>query len=108
MSIRDTGRAPHAVLGAALRLVYAGCVPTAGILIIGNEILSGKVATPSLCSRPGAVSRSVISCRRCCCRRKEFTSRVVWLGQESIQKFPPNVIRNQKYSLLTFIPVVRH
>jgi molybdenum cofactor synthesis domain-containing protein len=41
--IRNTGGALHVALGTALRLVYAGCVPTAGILIIGNEILSGKV-----------------------------------------------------------------
>jgi molybdenum cofactor synthesis domain-containing protein len=41
--IRNTGGALHVALGTALRLVYAGRVPTAGILIIGNEILSGKV-----------------------------------------------------------------
>ncbi len=44
---------------------------------------------------------------RLCCRRKELTSRTVFIGRESSQKFPPNVIRNQKYSIITFIPVVR-
>ena len=45
-----------------------------------------------------------------CCKRKEFSSRNVLIGRENLQcgtqKFPPNVIRNQKYSILTFIPIV--
>ena len=41
-----------------------------------------------------------------CCRRKEFQSRTISVGRESLQKFPPNVIRNQKYSILSFIPIV--
>ncbi len=41
-----------------------------------------------------------------CCRKKEFTSRTVWLGKETTEKFPPNVIRNQKYSIITFVPIV--
>ena len=59
-----------------------------------------------------------------CCRKKEFASRTVWLGGSSgspssassapsaattaaaSAKFPPNVIRNQKYSVLTFLPLV--
>ena len=42
-----------------------------------------------------------------CCRDKALTSRTVWLGRETEgQKFPPNVIRNQKYSLFSFIPKV--
>jgi phospholipid-translocating ATPase len=46
---------------------------------------------------------------RCCCRRKEFSARTVWIGREASglqQKFPANVIRNQKYSVLTFVPLV--
>ena len=44
-----------------------------------------------------------------CCREKELSSRTIWVGREqsSTQKFPPNVIRNQKYSLFSFIPMVR-
>ena len=42
-----------------------------------------------------------------CCREKELSSRTIWIGRESsTQKFPPNVIRNQKYSLFSFIPMV--
>ena len=57
-----------------------------------------------------------------CCRKKEFASRTVWLGgggstsgggptsaattAAASAKFPPNVIRNQKYSVLTFLPLV--
>ena len=62
-----------------------------------------------------------------CCRKKEFASRTVWLGGSgsggstgggvpgsssaattaaASAKFPPNVIRNQKYSVLTFLPLV--
>jgi phospholipid-translocating ATPase len=41
-----------------------------------------------------------------CCSRKEATSRTVWVGRPTLQPFPPNVIRNQKYSILSFIPLV--
>ena len=41
-----------------------------------------------------------------CCRRKEFQSRTVWVGQECLQKFPPNVIKNTKYNIITFLPLV--
>jgi molybdenum cofactor synthesis domain-containing protein len=41
--IREPGRSHHATLGWVAGLVYAGEVSSAGILIIGNEILSGKV-----------------------------------------------------------------
>ncbi len=46
--------------------------------------------------------------RWCCCRKREFTSRTVWIGRESVQKFPPNVIRNQKYNVFTFVPLVSY
>lgn len=49
---------------------------------------------------------SNMSWRRFCCRQREFSSRTVWVGRDSVQKFPPNVIRNQKYSVITFIPLV--
>ena len=41
-----------------------------------------------------------------CCGTKNYSSRTVWLGREHFQKFPANVIRNQKYNTITFIPVV--
>ena len=48
----------------------------------------------------------------CClgwCAKEEPSSRTVWVGQSvasNVQQFPPNVIRNQKYSIFSFIPVV--
>ncbi|XP_022661121.1 probable phospholipid-transporting ATPase IIA isoform X2 [Varroa jacobsoni] len=42
-----------------------------------------------------------------CFRRPELRPRQVFLGRESTdQKFPANKIRNQKYNLFTFIPLV--
>jgi len=52
------------------------------------------------------------SARRCCswvggwCRKKEPASRTVWIGRTAQLNFPPNVIRNQKYSIFTFLPLV--
>ena len=49
----------------------------------------------------------------CCldwCAKKEPSPRTVWVGKSvdsNFQQFPPNVIRNQKYSIFSFIPVVR-
>jgi len=49
----------------------------------------------------------------CCCldwfAKKEPSPRTVWVGKSvdsNFQQFPPNVIRNQKYSIFSFIPVV--
>jgi phospholipid-translocating ATPase len=47
--------------------------------------------------------------KKCCwCRREKiYLPRSVYIGQHSTtQKFPPNVIRNQKYNIFTFIPVL--
>merc|ERR1719232_1807720 len=41
-----------------------------------------------------------------CCKKREASSRTVWVGRPTLQPFPPNVIRNQKYSVLSFIPLV--
>lgn len=42
-----------------------------------------------------------------CFRKTEPRSRQVFLGRESTdQKFPANKIRNQKYNILTFVPLV--
>eukprot|EP00094_Tigriopus_californicus_P003303 TCALIF_03178-PA protein Name:"Similar to ATP9B Probable phospholipid-transporting ATPase IIB (Bos taurus)" AED:0.14 eAED:0.14 QI:0/0.90/0.83/1/0.81/0.83/12/242/1157 len=55
-------------------------------------------------STSGRMSRSMWP--SFCCRKREFTSRTVWIGRDCLQKFPPNVIRNQKYSVFTFVPRV--
>ncbi|XP_059148844.1 probable phospholipid-transporting ATPase IIB isoform X2 [Physella acuta] len=43
-----------------------------------------------------------------CCREKELQPRVVHIGLGTFQteKHPRNVVRNQKYSIITFIPIV--
>lgn len=52
-------------------------------------------------------------CRCCtwmwrrCCRERELRARVIQIGQLMHEKFPTNVIRNQKYNIVTFLPLVR-
>lgn len=50
---------------------------------------------------------------RCCnwlwrrCRReKELRGRTIVIGKINTEKYPPNVIRNQKYNIITFLPLV--
>ncbi|XP_066600374.1 probable phospholipid-transporting ATPase IIB isoform X2 [Prorops nasuta] len=43
---------------------------------------------------------------RKCCRERELRARVIHIGQPMYEKFPTNVIRNQKYNVLTFLPMV--
>lgn len=43
---------------------------------------------------------------RKCWREKELQSRTIIIGKQSVERYPPNVIRNQKYSILTFLPLV--
>ncbi|PSN40754.1 putative phospholipid-transporting ATPase IIB [Blattella germanica] len=52
-------------------------------------------------------------CSRCCswlwrrcCRERELKSRTIVVGRPSPEKFPANVIRNQKYNIITFLPLV--
>uniref|UniRef100_A0A336KXN3 Phospholipid-transporting ATPase n=1 Tax=Culicoides sonorensis TaxID=179676 RepID=A0A336KXN3_CULSO len=40
------------------------------------------------------------------CAAKELRSRTVYIGKTSTEKFPPNEIRNQKYNIITFLPLV--
>ncbi|GAB6024708.1 ATP synthase subunit 9 [Chamberlinius hualienensis] len=40
------------------------------------------------------------------CSEKEYRSRNIYLGQPTAEKFPANVIKNQKYNILTFLPLV--
>ena len=52
------------------------------------------------------------SCLDKCRRKRELRPRTIWVGRplksDQKAKFPPNKIRNQKYSIITFIPVVRN
>ncbi|VVC25360.1 P-type ATPase, transmembrane domain,P-type ATPase, phosphorylation site,P-type ATPase, C-terminal,P- [Cinara cedri] len=41
-----------------------------------------------------------------CFRKKELTSRTIIIGKQSTEKYSPNVIRNQKYTIITFLPKV--
>ncbi|KAG8224007.1 hypothetical protein J437_LFUL001084 [Ladona fulva] len=55
---------------------------------------------------------NLIFCRLCqwiwrrCRRQRELKARNIVIGQVSPEKFPPNVIRNQKYNVITFLPLV--
>lgn len=44
---------------------------------------------------------------RRCCRERELRARVIHIGQLMHEKFPTNVIRNQKYNIVTFLPLVK-
>ncbi|XP_047031379.1 probable phospholipid-transporting ATPase IIB [Helicoverpa zea] len=39
-------------------------------------------------------------------RRKKLSSRAIYLGQLPDEEFPPNYVCNQKYNILTFLPLV--
>ena len=41
-----------------------------------------------------------------CCKKKEPQSRTLWVGRSSLQQFPPNLIKNQKYNIITFLPLL--
>ncbi|XP_058801289.1 probable phospholipid-transporting ATPase IIB isoform X2 [Phymastichus coffea] len=43
---------------------------------------------------------------RRCCKEKELRARTIQIGLSMHEKFPTNVIRNQKYSIITFLPMV--
>ncbi|KAG5336793.1 ATP9B ATPase, partial [Acromyrmex heyeri] len=43
---------------------------------------------------------------RRCCRERELRARVIHIGQPMHEKFPTNVIRNQKYNVVSFLPLV--
>ncbi|KAM3960111.1 LOW QUALITY PROTEIN: putative phospholipid-transporting ATPase IIB [Aphomia sociella] len=39
-------------------------------------------------------------------RKKQLSSRVIYLGQLPNEDFPPNYVCNQKYNIITFLPLV--
>lgn len=43
---------------------------------------------------------------RRCCKEKELRARTIQIGLPMYEKFPINVIRNQKYSTITFLFMV--
>ncbi|XP_034948082.1 probable phospholipid-transporting ATPase IIB isoform X1 [Chelonus insularis] len=43
---------------------------------------------------------------RRCCREREYKARTIHIGKPMYEKFPTNVIRNQKYNIITFLPLV--
>lgn len=43
---------------------------------------------------------------RKCCGPRELRARHIWLGKSSSGQFPANAIRNQKYNIITFLPLV--
>ncbi|XP_063989984.1 probable phospholipid-transporting ATPase IIA isoform X1 [Diachasmimorpha longicaudata] len=43
---------------------------------------------------------------RRCCRERELRARTIHIGKPIGEKFPTNVIRNQKYNIITFLPFV--
>lgn len=44
--------------------------------------------------------------KTCCCMEKELRDRTITIGRPCLEKYPPNVIRNQKYNIITFLPLV--
>ncbi|XP_034948084.1 probable phospholipid-transporting ATPase IIB isoform X2 [Chelonus insularis] len=73
-----------------------------------NVIRMSKEDIP-LISKP----RNVASWARCCtwmwrrcCREREYKARTIHIGKPMYEKFPTNVIRNQKYNIITFLPLV--
>ncbi|XP_063217955.1 probable phospholipid-transporting ATPase IIB isoform X2 [Bacillus rossius redtenbacheri] len=69
---------------------------------------STRYRSPRKCSR----CCSVIFCGCCswfwkrCCRERELRPRTIAIGHPCPEKFPANVIRNQKYNMFTFLPMV--
>ncbi|XP_035212705.1 probable phospholipid-transporting ATPase IIB isoform X2 [Stegodyphus dumicola] len=53
-----------------------------------------------------------VFCSKCCkvmpklCGEREHKARTVFIGRANNENFPPNIIKNQKYNIFTFIPLV--
>ncbi|RZF36513.1 hypothetical protein LSTR_LSTR008848 [Laodelphax striatellus] len=62
-----------------------------------------------LISKPRESNVFVRCCQwiwRRCKREQELRARTLTIGRQSTEKFPANVIRNQKYNVITFLPKV--
>ncbi|KAH9278326.1 putative phospholipid-transporting ATPase IIB [Echinococcus granulosus] len=73
--------------------------------LLANSNRRGECGSSSPCC--GSIRNSFKSLFSKCRRRKEYHSRMVCTGLPNrVRKFPPNVIKNQKYNIFTFIPLV--
>ena len=47
-------------------------------------------------------------CCKCYLKSDNYVARTITIGRPELnpQKFPKNVVRNQKYSILTFMPLM--
>ncbi|KAK3873283.1 hypothetical protein Pcinc_021693 [Petrolisthes cinctipes] len=66
---------------------------------------SQKLCCLSYCIR-NCCSRLWDGLVSCVMRRRQLTARSVHIGEQAKEKFPPNVICNQKFNIITFIPRV--
>ncbi|XP_045120592.1 probable phospholipid-transporting ATPase IIB isoform X4 [Portunus trituberculatus] len=63
-----------------------------------------KLCCLSYCVR-NCLARLCEGLVNCCLRRRQLAARSVRVGHPTVEKFPANVIRNQKYNFITFIPL---
>ncbi|XP_076041480.1 putative phospholipid-transporting ATPase IIA isoform X2 [Oratosquilla oratoria] len=70
-----------------------------------NPSSSSRLCCISYCLRNciAGVCRGIMGC---CVRRRQLSARSIHVGHVTTEKYPPNVIRNQKYNFFTFIPLV--
>ncbi|KAK0077437.1 hypothetical protein PV325_003959 [Microctonus aethiopoides] len=73
-----------------------------------NVIRMSKEDIP-LISKPQSIASWARCCTwmwRRCCKPREYKARTIHIGKSMHEKFPTNVIRNQKYNIITFLPLV--
>lgn len=81
-----------------------------GSLNPGNDIECG-LTIQSRTPRKRKPFTSLLCCCLCsmwrrCCGPRELRSRTIHLGKPTLGQFPANTIRNQKYNIITFLPLV--
>lgn len=81
-----------------------------GLTITGNLLIT-LIAIPLFVIELNKFCLRFRCCDSCwdkCRRKREYKPRTIWLGRASPtdEKYPANVIRNQKYNVITFIPLV--
>lgn len=73
--------------------------------VVKVSIILSNMETTPLISRPKQQSLwSRLQSLRV--RKKRFSSRVIYLGQLPDEEFPANYVCNQKYNIITFLPMV--